>query len=80
MSYSDPSANFSFRTNKLSLVTIIGNHAFFSGTAKLGKHGPTITFTVDVYDNGPSGDTFSIMASNGYSAGGTLTSGGIAIH
>ena len=81
LSYSDPAHQFSFSTKKLSPVTIIGNHAHFTGTAKLGgKHGPIITFTVDVYDNGNSNDQFFIQASNGYSAGGTLTSGGIFIH
>ena len=81
LSYSDPAHQFSFSTKKLSPVTVIGNHAHFTGTAKLGgKHGPTISFTVDVYDNGASNDQFFLSASNGYSAGGTLTSGNIFIH
>ncbi len=45
----------------------------------MGKHGK-ITFTVDVYDHGSSGDQFFIATSNGYSRGGTLTSGNILIH
>jgi hypothetical protein len=39
------------------------------------------SFTVDAYDNGPNGagDQFFVTISNGYSAGGALTSGDIDI-
>ncbi len=81
LSYSDPAHSFTFSTNKVGPATITGNHVHFSGTAKLGKKGPTITFTVDAYDNSADGssDQFFITASNGYSAGGSLTSGNIVI-
>ena len=57
------------------------NHAQFSGIAKQGRHKPALSFTVDVYDNGPDGknDRFIIQVSNGYSAQGPLSSGNITI-
>jgi hypothetical protein len=78
--YSDPAAPLSFSATKLSALVITGNHAQFSGKAKLGKKSK-ITFTVDVTDNGDPGtlDTFSISVSTGYSAGGNLNSGNIQI-
>ena len=78
--YSDPAAPLSFSAAKLSSLVITGNHAQFSGKAKLGKKSK-ITFTVDVTDNGDPGtlDTFSISVSTGYSAGGNLNSGNIQI-
>ena len=78
-SYNDPAAGLNLNASKFSSFFITGNHAQVSGTAKMGKHGK-ITFTVDVYDNGPSGDQFFLSTSSGYSAGGTLTSGNILIH
>ena len=79
-SYADSSAQLSFSTTKLSNLVITGNQAQFSGSAKMGKQ--KLTFTVNVTDNGNPGsaDTFSISVSNGYSAGGTLTSGNIVFH
>ena len=77
MIYSDPANGFSFSTKKVNPVTIIGNHAQFSGTAKIGRQ--KLTFTVNATDNGNPGsaDIFSINLSNGYSASGHLTSGNI---
>jgi hypothetical protein len=63
-------------------VTITGNQATFSGTAKIGgKHKQKVTFTVNVTGNQTptTNDTFSITLSNGYSASGNLTSGSISI-
>lgn len=81
LQYQDPANHFSFDVKNLGPVTITGNHAQFSGRAKMSKHG-AVSFTVDAYDNGPTGanDQFFIHASNGYSAGGTLSSGDISIH
>ena len=83
LSYSDPAANLSFSTNKLSNLVISGNHVTFSGTAKIGRR-QTISFTVNLTDNGTPGtaDTFSINVTGAasYSAGGTLTSGNIQLH
>ena len=78
-SYSDPAAGLNINTTKFTSLFISGNHAQISGTAKMGKHGK-ISFTVNVYDNGPSGDQFFINTSSGYSRGGPLTSGNILIH
>jgi hypothetical protein len=77
-SYSDSSAGLTFSTSKFSSLTITGNHAQFSGAARMGKK-QKFTFTVDVTDNGDPGtnDTFSISVSTGYSAAGNLTSGNI---
>ena len=81
LSYTDSVHNFSFLTFKIDVLVIRGNHATFAGTIKLGNH-QTITFAVDVTDNGTPGtrDTFAITASNGYSASGTLTGGNIMLH
>jgi hypothetical protein len=81
ISYRDPINGITFSTKHVTSSSFIGNHVHFSGTAKLGKKRPTITFSVDVYDNGPgTNDQFFINASNGYSAGGSLSSGSLAIH
>ena len=79
-SYSDPASNLSFAATKITSLSINGNNARFTGTAKLSKKS-TVSFTVNVTDNGTPGtfDTFSIQLSNGYSAGGTLTSGDVEI-
>jgi hypothetical protein len=83
-SYSDPAAGvqLSAPKKKINSLNINGNHAQFSGSAKLGRHQGTITFTVSVDDFGscPNPDQFSIQLSNGYSASGNLTSGDITIH
>jgi hypothetical protein len=77
--YSDPAAGLNFKTTKIIGLTISGNHAQFSGTAKISRHG-SITFTVNVDDFVGCPDQFSIQASNGYSAAGEVTNGEIAIH
>jgi hypothetical protein len=81
LAYSDPTNGFSFNTKKLGPVTITGRHAHFTGSAKLRKRTPAVTFTIEVADlsGDGTGDEFSIIASNGYSAGGTLTSGNIVV-
>jgi hypothetical protein len=79
LNYSDPSCPISFSTTKISPLTISGNHASFTGTAKMGRS--TISFTVQVDENGPgSMDHFSITLSNGCHASGNLTSGNISFH
>lgn len=51
-----------------------------AGTAEI--NGVPGTYTVDVSDNGEPGraDTFMIMLSTGYTAGGTLVGGNIQLH
>ena len=79
-SYSDPAANLSFSSNKITSLTFIGNRARFTGTAKVGKKSQ-LSFTVDATDNGRPGtlDMFSIQVSTGYSASGNLINGDITI-
>jgi hypothetical protein len=79
--YGDPVAGINFEAKKVTSLTITGNHAQFSGTAKL-SHGHKVSWTVDVVDfNCPEmPDQFSIQMSNGYSASGPLTSGDISLH
>jgi hypothetical protein len=79
-SYSDSSAGLTLTAAKFSSLTITGNNAQFTGTAKVGKK-QKVSFTVNVMDNGDPGtaDTFSISVSNGYSAAGPLTSGNIRL-
>lgn len=78
-SYSDPGSSVSISANKISSLSFNGNQAHFTGTAKLGKK--SVSFTVDVTDNGTPGtlDFFSIHLSTGYSASGNLTSGDLEI-
>ena len=66
---------------KIQSLSITGINAEFSGKARL-EDGTRVTFDVSVTDNGEPGrlDTISITLSNGYSAGGTLTSGDIRIY
>jgi hypothetical protein len=78
-SYNDPAFPLALSA-EITKATITGNQSSFSGTAKgTGKHAKKISFTVNVTDNGTN-DTFSISASNGYSASGNLTGGDILIH
>ena len=76
--YDDPATPISFHSMKITSLSFSGNTAHITGTGKIGK--TKISFTLDVVDNGQSGDYFSISLSNGYSASGFLTSGNITIH
>jgi hypothetical protein len=81
--YSDHASHISFTTGKIETVTINGNNAAFTGTARIGgKNKETVQFTVSVLANqtAPPGDSFTISLSNGYNASGNLTSGQITIH
>ena len=78
--YSDPASHVSINSSSIATLTFNGNHAHFTGP-KVVRSG-TLSFTVDVTDNGVPGtnDIFSVHLSNGYSASGNLTSGDIQIH
>ena len=80
MSFSDPASGISFTAAKFSSLTFNGNQAHITGTGKGGKK--TISFTVDVTDNGFPGtnDFYSIHLSTGYSASGTVLTGDIFIN
>jgi hypothetical protein len=81
LSFSDPAAGISITETKVRTLTFNGNSAELGGTARLGD-GMPITYSATVTDNSNHGamDTFFITLSNGYSAGGPLTSGDIQIH
>jgi hypothetical protein len=71
-----------FKTGKIETVTINGNNGAFTGTGGIGgKHKQTVQFMISVTANQTpaTGDTFSIVLSNGYAASGHLTSGKILI-
>jgi hypothetical protein len=81
--YLDKKAHINFVTGNIETVTVNGNQAAFTGTARIG--GPRnrqivqFTVTVNVDTNSVGADTFSIVLSNGYSNSGSLTSGRIVI-
>src|SRR5450432_3630620 len=81
LSFNDPAAGIAISKARIRTLTFNGNSAELDGTAQLGD-GTKVTYTVSVADNGSDGstDTFSISLSNGYSAGGTLTSGNIRVY
>lgn len=80
LSFSDPAAGVAIARAKVRTLTFNGASADLGGVARLAD-GSKVNFSITVQDNGPDGstDTFSISLSNGYSAGGTLTSGDIKI-
>jgi hypothetical protein len=80
ISYSDLSAGVTISKAKIRTLTFNGNSADLTGVARLDS-GTKATFSVSVSDVSSDGstDTFSLSLSNGYSAGGTLTSGNIKI-
>ena len=82
LTFSDVAAGISISKAKVRTLTFNGgNSADLGGNARLGD-GSKVTYSVSLTDNGngSSSDTFTISLSNGYSAGGTLTSGDIRIY
>ena len=79
LTFNDPAALISISRAKVRTLTFTANSADLTGTARLGD-GSKVTYSVSVTDSGDgSTDTFNLSLSNGYSAGGTLTSGDIQI-
>jgi hypothetical protein len=80
LSFSDPAAEVSIAKAKVRTLTFNGNSADLTGLARL-DNGTRVSFSVTMSDISSDGssDSFSINLSNGYSAGGTLTSGDIKI-
>jgi len=80
LSICDEAAAVCTKRGRVTSLTISGSNADISGFVQL--HGSPVTFDASVTDNGEPGtlDTISISLSNGYSAGGTLTSGDIRIY
>src|SRR5207247_9199736 len=81
LSFSDPAAGVSIAKARIRTLTFNGNSADLGGTARLGD-GTRVTYSISVSDNSSDGstDSFSITLSNGYSAGGTLSTGDIRIY
>jgi hypothetical protein len=80
LTYQDHTSNLRLKAVSFDLLVIDGNHAWFTGTGELDD-GQVVAFTVEVNDSGQSGSfSISIPVLNGYSAGGPLTGGNIAIH
>lgn len=70
------------KSTNLTSVALTGNCARILGNARVNG-APGFGFQVDVCDNGEPGkdaDTFSIVMSDGYTAGGTLGGGNVQIH
>ena len=80
-SFCDPLASVCLTNAGIRSLSINGNTAACSGTARLDD-GTKVSFTVNVTDNGSPGtmDTISITLNDGYFVDGTLTSGDIQIY
>lgn len=78
LQYQDKDSKFKVQSTSITSVTITGNRAVITGNCTIDKKAG-YTFTVDVTDNGASGDVYSIQLSNGYQAAGPLTGGNITI-
>lgn len=76
VTFSDPAAGITITRGKVRTLIFDGNSATLGGSARLGDR-TKVTYSVTATDGSP--DTFSITLSNGYAAGGTLTSGDISI-
>lgn len=74
--------NRTVKSTAITFVTVTGNCAQIGGTATVNGN-PGFGFQVNVCDNGEPGkdsDTFNIIMSDGYTAGGTLQGGNIQVH
>jgi hypothetical protein len=74
--------NRTVKSTSITFVTVNGNCAQIGGTATVNGN-PGFGFQVNVCDNGEPGkdsDTFNIIMSDGYTAGGTLQGGNIQLH
>ena len=80
-SFCDPAAGVCLTNAGIRSLSITGNTAALSGTAHLDD-GTKVSYSVDATDNGEPGtsDAISITLDDGYSVGGTLTSGDIRIY
>ncbi len=78
----DDGAAADFRSTRLTEVTcnVASHSATIEGEGV--NNGHTVTFTVEVIDNGESGrtDVFGISLSDGYSRSGTLADGNLQVH
>jgi hypothetical protein len=82
LTYIDHGANLRVRATSVTAYAMVNQAARrIEGTAEVSGQG-VLSYVVTVADNGEPGssDTFEIMLSNGYSAGGVLTGGNIQLH
>ena len=80
VTFRDAAAGVSMSKAKVRTLTFDGNSATLGGNGRLSD-GTKVTYSVTATDSSSDGstDSFTISLSNGYSAGGTLTSGDITI-
>jgi hypothetical protein len=76
--YNDRANKLKVDISEITSLVVSGNRATFSGPCSVNKSGG-FTCSVDVADNGESGDTFRLRIDNGYDAGGTLEKGNIQV-
>jgi hypothetical protein len=82
LTYQDHVQGRTVQSVAVTSVTVSGDCAQILGTATVNGV-PGFAFDVDVCDNGEPGkgtDTFNILMSDGYSAGGTLGGGNVQLH
>jgi hypothetical protein len=82
VTYQDHPQDRTVKSTAITSVTVTGSCAQILGTATVNGSG-SFGFQVRVCDNGEPGkdsDTFSIIMSDAYTAGGTLQGGNIQIH
>lgn len=76
MFYNDPGAGLHFDNPVVTTLNVVGNQVTLGGTVRaLGNNPQNVTFTITLTAN--VNPALSISLSNGYSAGGNLTSGDI---
>ncbi len=73
--YNDPGAKLHFDNPVVTSLIFNGNTVTLGGTTQVNKS--TVSFTATVTSGNPG--SFSLSLSNGYSASGNLTSGGITV-
>lgn len=83
LTYQDHGLNLRLKATSFDLLVIEGDHVWFTGMGTMDD-GQVVSFTVEIYALSRLGlaDTvyISIPALNGYTAGGALNGGNIAIH
>jgi hypothetical protein len=78
LSFVDHGLGKTVRTTSMEFFRVTANTAEFGGTATV--NGTTaVRFSVVAQDNGAAGDSFRIVLSDGYLAGGTLTKGKVTV-
>jgi hypothetical protein len=80
VNYDDDGSSEHLQSTSVTSYTITGpNSRQIQGQGTLLHKTGTVTYTVNVTDNGSGGDVFTIVVSDGYHATGTLAHGDIAV-